>query len=391
MSYVAVVDSFLSDFWCIANTGSCTDSQAIEANSASNSMAVLKVVNSFLAAAAENILLGGAGTGANQQNDVEIRGNWMYKPLTWYPSSSTYDGVSRVEKNNLEFKQCNRCLVEGNVMQNVWSGYSQVGAAFLLSPRENGVSPCCFDTNITVRYNYVTHACQVFQLGSDPGAAGQNHNTIHDIVADDLTYNLSGNYSCSLTYLTQLFSPPNNNGAQVPAKTVMDNVTISHLTLVSSLNNVQGLGIIDGPTANSPQEVSNITFMNSIVDAGIFGLHTAVGGSYSCTNGNGANNATLVNGCWKPNTFDYHVLVRGNTAGGQWPGSHNSYPSSFGSVGFVKYNNGVGGDYRLCSGAGSPSSSCTIGSPYHGAASDGKDIGANVAQVNKYIASVNHF
>ena len=391
MSYVAVVDSFFSDFWCIANTGSCTDSQAIEANSASNSMTVLKVVNNFLAAAAENILLGGAGNGANQQSDVEIRANWMYKPLTWYPSSSTYDGKSRVEKNNLEFKQCNRCLVEGNVMQNVWSGYSQPGAAFLMTPREDGVPPCCFDTNITVRYNYVTHACQVFQLGSDPAAQGQNHNTIHDIVADDLTYNLSGNYSCSLTYLTQLFSPPNNNGAQVPAKTVMDNITVNHLTLVSSLNNVQGLGIIDGPTANSPQQVSNITFMNSIVDAGLYGLHTAVGGSYSCTNGNGSSNAALVNGCWKPNSFDYHVLVRGNTAGGQWPGSHNSYPSSFASVGFVKYNNGVGGDYRLCSGAGSPSSKCSTGSPYHRAASDGKDIGANVALVNQYVALVTHF
>ncbi|HZP64100.1 MAG TPA: hypothetical protein VFB28_11845 [Terriglobales bacterium] len=391
MSYVAVVDSFFSDFWCISITGSCTDSQAIEANSGSVPMSALKIVNNFLAAAAENILLGGAGTGANQQKDVEIRSNWMYKPLTWYPSSSTYDGVSRVEKNHLEFKQCDRCLVEGNVMQNAWSGYSQVGTSFLLTPRESGVPPCCYDANITVRYNYVTHVCQVFQLGSDPVAQGQHDNTIHDIVADDLSYSMTGNYSCSLTYLTQLYSPPNQNGGQVPANTVMNNITISHLTIVSSLNAVQGLNTLDGPAPGSPKQVSNITFMNSLMDAGIYGFHTATGGSYSCTNGNGANNATLINGCWRPNSFDYHVLVRGGTAGGTWPGNHNFLPPNFSSVGFVKYNNGVGGDYRLCSGAGTPASSCASGSPYHNAANDGKDIGANVSLVNQYISAVNSF
>jgi hypothetical protein len=391
MNYVAVVDSFFSDFWCISKTGTCTDSQAIEGNSTSVAMPVLKIVNNFLAAAAENILLGGAGTGSFQQTDVEIRNNWMYKPLSWYPSSSTYDGVSRITKNLLEFKQCDRCLVEGNVMQNTWSGYSQIGAAILITPKENGVPPCCYDTNIAIRYNYITHACQVFQTGSDPTGEGQNHNTLHDLVADDLTYSLTGNYSCSLTYLTQLLSPPNNNGAEVPAKTVMNNVTVNHLTLVTSLNNVQGLEVLDGPAVSSPQQVSNVTFTNSIMDAGIYGFHTASGGSYSCTNGNGASNLTLINGCWKNNSFDYHVLVRGANAGGAWPGSHNSFPTTFSSVGFVKYNNGVGGDYRLCTGAGTPSSSCLTGSAYHNAASDGKDIGADVQLVHRYIAGVNSF
>jgi hypothetical protein len=391
MSYVAVIDSFFSDFWCISVTGACTDSQTVEGNSGSVAMPVLKVVNNFLAAAGENILLGGAGLGSYQQTDVEIRNNWMYKPLTWYPSSSTYDGVSRIEKNHLEFKQCDRCLVEANVMQNTWSGYSQVGSAMVMTPRENGVPPCCYDTNITVRYNYITHACEVFQTGSDPAAQGQNHNTFHDLVADDLTYNLSGSYSCSLTYLTQLFSPPNNGGSEVPADTVVDNLTVNHLTIVTSLNNVQGLDVLDGPAPSSPQQVSNISFLNSIMDAGIYGFHTATGGSYSCTNGNGASNLTLINGCWKNNSFDYHVLVRGAKAGGAWPGTHNSMPTTFTTVGFVNYNNGVGGDYRLCTGAGTPASSCLTASPYHRAASDGKDIGANVQLVNRYLKGVNTF
>ena len=146
----------------------------------------MKIVNNFLVGAAETILFGGSGSGPNQQTDVEIRNNWMYKPLTWSPLSTTYDGVQREVKNLLELKQCDRCLVEGNVMQNVWSGLSQVGGAFVVTPREFGVLPCCYDANITFRYNYITHACQVFQTGSDPLAQGQHNNMIHDVVADDL-------------------------------------------------------------------------------------------------------------------------------------------------------------------------------------------------------------
>jgi len=389
MTYVAVVDSFFSDFWCISITGGCTDAQAISGNSASTPQPVVKIVNNFLVGAAETILFGGGGAGSYQQTDVEIRNNWMYKPLTWYPNSSTYDSVLRIVKNLLEFKQCDRCLVEGNVMQNTWAGFSQVGDAFIMGPRQWGVIPCCYDANITLRYNYITHACQVFQTGSDPTAQGQHNNMIHDVVADDLYYSTTGSYSCALTYLTQLFSPPNNNGAQVPANTVMNNFTVNHLTFVTPLNSVQGLNTIDGPAPGSPKEVNNIVFTNSILDAGLYGFHMAVGGSYSCTNGNGSSNQALITGCWNPYTFDYHVIVRGKTGGGIWPGSHNSEPSDYSSVGFVNYNKGVGGDYRLCTGAGTPSSKCLTASPYHNAASDGADIGANVSLVNQYIAGVN--
>lgn len=390
MTYVAVVDSFFSDFWCKAYTGACTDAQAISGNSSNNNESVVKVVNNFLVGAAETILFGGSGSGSNQQTDVEIRSNWMYKPLTWYPSSSNYDGVQREVKNLIEIKQCDRCLIEGNVLQNVWSGFSQVGEALAITPREWGVLPCCYDANITFRYNYVTHACQVFQTGSDPLAQGQHNNTFHDIVADDLYY-ATGGYACNLSYLTQIYTPPNNNGAEVPSNTVMNDITVDHLTLVTPLNAVQGLTTIDGPSSGNPVKVTNVVFTNSIMDAGLYGFHAASGGNYSCTVGNGLTNLTLMNGCWAGYTFDYHVIVRGSNGGGAWPGSHNSLLSDYSSVGFVNYNKGVGGDYRLCTGLGTPSSACTGASPYHNAANDGGDIGANVSLVNKYITGVNTF
>ncbi len=57
-------------------------------------------------------------------------------------------------------------------------------------------------------------------------------------------------------------------------------------------------------------------------------------------------------------------------------------------VGYVNYNNANGGDYRLCHGPNNPSPLCTAASPYANAASDGKDVGADINLVNQAIAGV---
>jgi hypothetical protein len=58
------------------------------------------------------------------------------------------------------------------------------------------------------------------------------------------------------------------------------------------------------------------------------------------------------------------------------------------AVGFVNYKNGNGGDYRLCQGPGIPASTCTAASPYVNAATDGRDLGADIATVNALTAGV---
>jgi len=57
--YVAIVDSYFSDFHCVAKTGGCVDSQAIAGGLGDDPMGPFKVVNNFLEAAAENFLMGG--------------------------------------------------------------------------------------------------------------------------------------------------------------------------------------------------------------------------------------------------------------------------------------------------------------------------------------------
>ena len=59
-----------------------------------------------------------------------------------------------------------------------------------------------------------------------------------------------------------------------------------------------------------------------------------------------------------------------------WPAS-NFFPTSESAVEFVDYNGGSAGNYALQS-----------TSPYKGAGTDGKDLGANVAGVNAAVAKV---
>jgi hypothetical protein len=60
--------------------------------------------------------------------------------------------------------------------------------------------------------------------------------------------------------------------------------------------------------------------------------------------------------------------------------------NGFSVVSFVDYRQGVGGDYRLCQGAGVPSPMCRAASPFAKAATDGKDIGAAIPTVLSFTA-----
>ncbi|MGA7768356.1 MAG: hypothetical protein WCA27_19305, partial [Candidatus Sulfotelmatobacter sp.] len=121
--YVAVVDSFFTDFHCVAKTGSCTDTQAIVGGLSDNPMGPYKIVNNFLEAAGEIIMFGG-GPATMTPADIEIRHNHMFKPLTWMKGQAGYVGGTNgnpfIVKNLFELKNAQRVLVDGNIMENSW-------------------------------------------------------------------------------------------------------------------------------------------------------------------------------------------------------------------------------------------------------------------------------
>ncbi len=179
---LAVVDSYVSDFHEIG-----ADSQAI---AGWNGPGPFKIVDNYLEGAAENILFGGADSTVQGivPSDIEIRRNYLFKPLSWKVGDPTYAGKHWSVKNLFELKSARRVLVEGNVMENNW-GDAQTGYAVVLkSANQDGTAPWSRTEDVTFRNNVVRHAGGALALvARDPHTEGLTRRlTIENNVFDDI-------------------------------------------------------------------------------------------------------------------------------------------------------------------------------------------------------------
>jgi hypothetical protein len=364
-TYVAVVDSFFTDFHCVAISGSCGDSQAIGGGVGTNPMGPYKIVNNFLEAAGENVIFGG-GPADRTPEDIEIRRNHFYKPLMWMRGQPGFvggrDGNPFIVKNHFELKNGIRVLFEANVLENSWGGFSQAGFGILLTPKnQNGACPLCVVHDVTVRYTSISHVGNGFQIGngaSDSGALsmGMWNVSIHDVVIDDIdgtVYNGGGH----------LFQESNGNHLSV-----LHDVAINHVTALSK--SVKAAMIAVGNKKSYP-EMYGFVWSNNIFTGGI-GITTTGGGAENCAFQQGGSAGVLAN-CFKQYDFSHNALVG---AKGKWP-PENFAPASLADLKFVNSGNQPPDRYQLQS-----------SSPYAHAATDGKDLGADVEAVSAAVAEV---
>jgi hypothetical protein len=359
-THVAIVDSFFSDFHCVAVTGACGDSQAIVGGLGTNGMGPYKIVNNFLEAAGENVMFGG-GAATAIPSDIEIRHNHLFKPLTWRPGNAGFIGGTSgkpfIIKNLFELKNAQRVLFEGNVLENVWGGFTQVGFAILLTPKNPGTCSVCTVRDVTLRYSRIAHAGAAIQMGnglSDNGYGAQegSHYSIHDLVFDDMKY--EGCQSCNGDMFQITTSP------SAPRALWLHHVSIRHVTVAS--DRARAGWMIAGPVGQE-----NMVFQDNIVDGGTVGHVNAGGGAAQCYFGQAVMKGVLER-CWSSYRFDHNVIMNALPAH-QWP--PENWPVGGGSqVGFVKWNNGVGGDYHLAA-----------KSRFKNKSSDHKDPGADIDAV----------
>ena len=370
---IAVVDSFFSDFHCISKSGSCTDAQAIAGGGGNLPMGDYKIVNNFLEASGENIMFGG-GAATTTPADIEIRHNHFFKPLIWMKGEAGYVGAANgnpfMVKNLLEMKNAQRVLVEGNILEYCWGGFSQSGFAILLTPKNqaggNGtnVCPACQVTDVTIRYNLIRHVGAGFQIAnalSDNGGVqldGQRY-SIHDVVIDDMDGKKYGGAGLFLQFSVTAGAP------------LLHNVTIDHITAfpTSMMINIGHMAAARGP-------MKNFVFTNNILSVGTYPVWSTGGGNGNCAFFD--KPLTTFNACFSGYTFAGNALI-GNAPAfppNLWP-PKNFFPATAKDVRFVNYNGGNGGDYHL-----QPSS------PYKHKGTDGKDLGADVDAINAAIAGV---
>jgi hypothetical protein len=326
-------------------------------------MGPYKIVDNFLEAAGENILFGG-GQATQTPADIEIRRNHFFKPLFWLKGQPGFKAPAFIVKNHFELKNAQRVLLDSNVMENVWGGFSQYGFSILLTPKNqdsDGASVCprCQVTDVTIRYGTISHVGGAFTIGNiqtpagGVALAGQRY-SIHDVIADDIdgtAYEGHGTFAEVTTV----------------AKPLLQNLQINHVTAFPN----HTLFNIGGPNS---AKIPGFSFADSIVASGQYPVwSTGIGGSSNCAYYDLP--VTTVSRCFSGYVFLNNALLTSPYPASSWPGGNFFY--SAGAIGFVNYNNGNGGDYHLLA-----------SSPAKGKGSDGLDLGANVDAVLSAISGV---
>ncbi len=320
----SVLDSYLSDFKEVG-----ADSQAI---GGWNGPGPFQIENNYLEGAGENVLFGGSDPSIPGlvPSDIEIKGNHFVKPLSWKIGEAVYGGRPWTVKNLLELKNARRVLVDGNVFENNWV-HAQNGFAILFTVRnQNGHAPWSVVEDVTFSNNVVRGTAQGIDiLGHDNNAPAEQTKRV--AIRNNLFLDVGGGVWGGGGVLFQIL-----DGAA--------DVVIEHNTGIHTGNLVAA----EGRPNSGFVFRDNVGFQNRY---GIVGAGTAPG------------TASLV-------AFFPDAVVRRNVIiGGSvvpYP-PDNFFPSSVDAVGFV--DSSVG-NYLL-----------GPGSPYKGAATDGKDVGADIAAI----------
>lgn len=326
----AVIDSWIADF---KENGA--DSQAI---AGWNGPGPFRLENNYLEGAGENVMFGGADPKLQQlvPSDIEILRNHFRKPLAWKVGEPEYGGTVWSIKNLFELKNARRVLVAGNLFEHNWVG-AQNGFAILLTVRnQDGKAPWSAVEDVTFQNNVVRHtAAGINVLGRDDSAPSGPAARIairNNLFEDVGTERWGGG--------GKLF--------QILAGAV--DVVIEHNTAFQTGN------IVTAEGTPNPGFVyrDNIAPHNA---NGIVGTGVA--------SGLATRSAFFPDGVFRRNVF----------AGGKadrYP-TDNFFPATLEDVGFVDRAHG---DYGLAQ-----------ASPYRHAASDGRDVGADVAALKEAYAA----
>ena len=368
---IAVINSYVSGFNCVARTGKCTDATAVGGGSGDAPTGIFKIYNNFLEASGENILFGGAAATVNPA-DIEIRRNHLFKPLLWKQGEPGYtptaSGQPLIVKNNFELKNAQRVLFEANLLEGSWGGFSQRGFSILLTPKnQENKCPACVVDDVTIRYCRIRNVAGVFQIAnalSDAGGASTDGGrySIHDLVADGVRGQDFGGGGSFILMI--IFRPP------------LHDLQIDHVT-----------AFFPGPLAaiqNIESKLPNFVMTNNVLyTGGSRGAFTSAGGGpTSCATRSQVMGAEAVlKECFSPYKFEKNLIIGDNHGG--WPAGTIT-ASSPQAAGIRAYKDGISQDPRLCHEKGP---GCEKKSPGAGA-DDGRDLGADIDAIDAALAGV---
>jgi hypothetical protein len=368
---IAVINSYVNGFTCVARSGKCTDASAVGGGNGNDPTGTFKIFNNFLEAAGEDILFGGSGATVNP-TDIEIRRNHLFRPMTWKEGEPGYTpsrtGDPYIVKNNFELKNAQRVLFESNLLENTWGGFTQTGFSILLTPKnQSDRCPKCQVTDVTIRFNRIRNVASVLQIANTltkTGGSASNGGrySIHDIIADSVH---DRDYKGPGVFLQLLSNEP-----------PVHDLAIDHVT-----------AFVPGPLITiigKGEKINNFALTNSVFSVGARrqGVTSAGGREANCAAvAQKQGIEAILKECFNNYKFEKNLIISGR---GQWPPG-NLVVSSPESAGIRDLKDGVSRNPKLCR---DKTAGCGKVSPGTSAAPGARDLGADVDAVEAAIQGV---
>ena len=158
-----VIDSFFSDYVMYADA----DSQCV---STYNGPGPGAIINNRMAATTMPFLAGGAPAGCGTPSDVEVKWNYVTRPLSQMSGHPTWDGKMRQIKNGGEVKNAAYWDIAYNLVENI-PPEEQDGFAFLCKAEPYGDTAGGYTHDIIYRHNRVKNV----PCGINVAAVGDNN------------------------------------------------------------------------------------------------------------------------------------------------------------------------------------------------------------------------
>jgi hypothetical protein len=287
------------------------------------------IENNYLEAAGENVMFGSADPSIRDlvPSRIVVRRNLMSKPIEWRDPAAPRWQI----KNVFELKNARQVIVEANVIERSWE-QAQTGYAVLFTVRnQDGHCPWCVVEDVEFRGNIVQHAgggVQITGVDSNNPTRQTNGIRIHDNLFDDIDRRAWGGDG----YFLQLSDSPRD-------------VSVEHNT------------IVQGESGGLIKIANGITlafrFANNIGSHGSYGI---IGTNHGV--GNDSISAYL------PGAVVTQNVIAGGNGSAYPPGNRFPTVDEFRKqfVAFARH------DYHL-----------TVQSAWRNAASDGRDLGADLA------------
>jgi hypothetical protein len=336
---ISVTNSWISEFH--------SDFQEAQALDSGNGPGPFHIINNHLEGSAENVFFSSPPSIPGLvPTGIEIRQNHLYKPLSLKVGEAGFTGYTPWIKNFIEVKNGQDIVIDGNLMENNWvqapPGNAQLGQAIVLGPRTGGTDFDVAVQRVAITNNVIRHVGGVITMAGvdDTGAQHIPANTVtfRNNLVDDIRndYAYPGVGSLAIEVLG------------------VSNVVIDHNDLFYP---PQLSYLVVSPTDGQ------LVFTNNIFPFGV-GLNSPCGwkaGALACMFPDG--------------TINQNVAV---SAMFDWMPAGTFEPANMDQVGFLNLAGGPS-DYH--------NYALSASSPYHGAATDGSDVGVNFANIDKAFGS----